>query len=108
MTGQDQRKHTAYIVGLYTHGMLNRVVHDDVILSYWQPGAKCDDVPVPERFRTLPFTTNKASLVNKKPLEDNMHFIVLRGEVVTESDRKIMLRTNSTTYMSSSQHLHSL
>lgn len=50
---------------VHTYGMLNRVVHDDVILPYWQPGAKSDDIPIPERFRTLPFKTNNASPIKQ-------------------------------------------
>lgn len=38
----------------YTYCVFYRVVHDDVIFPYWQPGAKRDDVAVPKRFRTSP------------------------------------------------------
>lgn len=39
---------------VYTYSMSDRVVHDNVVLPYLQPGAKCDDITVSKRFRALP------------------------------------------------------
>lgn len=39
---------------IFTYGMFDRVVHDDVIFSYWQPGAERDDVTVPKGLWALP------------------------------------------------------
>ena len=43
----------AYVC-VYTHNMFDGVVHDDIILPYWQPGTQCDDITVMKRFWTLP------------------------------------------------------
>lgn len=39
---------------VYTYSMFDRVVHDDVIFPYLQPGAKCDDIAISKRFGALP------------------------------------------------------
>jgi hypothetical protein len=41
-------------VHVYTYGMFDRVVDDDVITAHGQPGAQRDDVTVPQRLGTLP------------------------------------------------------
>lgn len=43
-----------YGIFMFTYGMFDRVVHDDVIFSYWQPGAERDDVTVPKWLWALP------------------------------------------------------